>query len=294
MIIDCGSLGSQTRGPTDFTKAQAVVAIDTILTNHTADPNLVISHGDEDHFGYLDSVLDHHQFGQIWQGGLVGDYPAPFLSLLTDQESNGATLHQNLAAGFHNDQFELDTKLSCGLASTYVLTANSGNSKNGRSLILSIDYGDFSAIFTGDAEAPTESSAIDNYHGAVKATVLSGSHHGADTHGSNGSSKGVSQANKSGWPAATSPEVMIYSHGRQFGHPRCAITSNYHETLAIVPSHQMHCGNSNTDNTPTPFPTDRAEYSTEVSGTIAVTTDGSTPLQVNCQGAGGCDAEIVF
>ena len=288
MIIDCGSLGGTSRGPEDLDEAEAAAAVQAILANHTADPNLVVSHADQDHFSYLDSVLSGVQLDHIWLGDHASEYPTAVTNLFTSQQSGGATLHQDLAAHFHNNQFELGDKLSCGDASTFVLTVNSGSSKNGRSLALSIDYDEFAAIFTGDAEGSTEQRASQNYGGALKAAVLSGSHHGASTNGSNGQGAGNE------WETAVSPEVMIYSSGRRFGHPRCSITDNFHGTLAAVPSHPMDCGANNDDNTPSPFNTTRAEYATDINGPIVVTTDGASPLSIHCSRTPSCSAEIPF
>ena len=183
----------------------------------------------------------------------------------------------------------MDDRLSCGTASVFILTVNSGDSKNGRSLVMSIDYGDFAAIFTGDAEGTTEEQAVNNYGGALKTAVLSGSHHGSHTNGSNG------ERSTSGWVAATAPEVMVYSHGQVFGHPRCSITDNYHAGLATVSAHSMHCGRNNGDNTPRNFSTQRAEYSTEVSQAITITTDGTSPMDLHCgSGETGCSTQIPF
>ncbi len=271
MIIDCGSFGASTRGPTDMDEATAATAVKGILGNHSVQPNLVLSHGDKDHYGYLDSILDTVQVAHVWQGGAPNDYPSWFRQLLTTQEQGGATLHQSLERHFHNDEQPMGAELSCGDASVYILTVNSGSTPNGNSLMLSIEYGEFAAVFTGDAEASSERRAIQNFGGALKTTVLSGSHHGADTHGSNGSSKQAG-GDPSEWPEYTWPEVVVYSHGRKYGHPRCTITPNYHTSLATVPVHPWHCGDHNFDNNPAPQQTTRAEYSTEVSGTITVTT----------------------
>jgi competence protein ComEC len=292
MIIDCGAIGG--RGPDDLDGDATVAAVNAILSNHSSSPNLVLSHADEDHYAYVDELLDQVQMSHIWLGGEPGEYPSTLRTLLDAQDANGATVHEGFDPNFHNDQAEMGDELSCGVASTFILTVNSGNSKNANSLVLSIQHGDFSAIFTGDAEASTERAAIDNYDGAVKATVLTGSHHGADTEGSNGSSKDVSVNNRSRWPAATVPEVVIYSHGRKFGHPRCTITENYRSSLETVPDHPMHCGNSTGDNVPAPLSTPDAEYSTETNGTITVTTDGTSPLSIRCGGVVGCAAEIEF
>ncbi len=87
---------------------------------------------------------------------------------------------------------------------------------------------------------------------------------------------------------------MIYSHGMKYGHPRCTITDNYYPSIATVATHSTHCGDNNDDNAPAPHQTNRAEYSTEVSGRITVTTDGTSPLSIHCGGAVGCSAEIAF
>lgn len=294
MIIDCGSFGPSTRGPGDLDEAAAATKVKAILADHSVDPNVVISHGDKDHIDYLGSILDTVQAGHIWTGGAIDDYTLAFNALMTNQQDDGAHPHRTLAADFHNEQAALGEHLNCGLASAYILTVNSGASKNGNSLVLSIDYDEFSAIFTGDAEGVTESQAIVNYDAAVKATVLSGSHHGADTMGSNGSTRNISADAASHWPENVLPTVAVYSHGLKFGHPRCAIVRNYHPSLARVPNHPFHCGDHNDDNTPAPRQTTFAEYSTEASGAVTVTTDGSSPLSVHCGGPVGCATKIEF
>ncbi len=87
---------------------------------------------------------------------------------------------------------------------------------------------------------------------------------------------------------------MVYSSGHRFGHPRCSITANFHATLATVPSHPMDCGLNNNDNTASPFNTTRAEYATEVNGTIVVTTDGTSPLSIHCSRTPSCNGEVAF
>ena len=91
-----------------------------------------------------------------------------------------------------------------------------------------------------------------------------------------------------------SPEVMIYSSGTRHGHPNCTITDNFHSTLATVPSHPMDCDQNTNDPSPDPFNTTRAEYATEMNGTIVVTTDGTSPLSLHCSRTPSCSAEIAF
>jgi beta-lactamase superfamily II metal-dependent hydrolase len=293
MIVDCGSLGAGSRGPGDMDEPTAAAEVKAILAGKP-DPNVVISHADKDHIDYMDSILDTVQAAHIWTGGADVDYTAAFNTLITTQIDGGAHPHRELDNDFHNDQFEIDEHLSCGDASVFMLTVNSGDDPNGNSLVVSIDYNEFSAILAGDAEGVTEKQAIANYDGAVKATALAGSHHGADTQGSNGSTRNVPQGEESGWHENVFPEVVVYSHGLRFGHPRCLITRNYHPSLARVPNHPFHCGENNNDNTPAPRQTTYAEYSTEISGKITITTNGMSPLSVHCGGAVGCATRIEF
>ena len=285
MIIDCGSLGGS-RGPNDMDRDDARTYIQRILGGHAAAPNVVLSHGDTDHYGWISEVLRDTQATNIWMGGESNEYDeSGFPTWLNGQIQGGATVFDNddLPEHFHNNAFAIDdSQLDCGDALPYVLTVNTGSSKNAHSLVLSIDYGEFSAILSGDAEGVTERRAIRNFDNAVKATVLSGSHHGAATQSSNSVT----------WAENTAPVVVIYSSGRRFGHPRCGATERYDSTLAVVPSHPFHCGNSNDFDERTERNTTRAEYVTEVNGTIVVTTDGGSPLMLNCESAVGCSTRI--
>jgi beta-lactamase superfamily II metal-dependent hydrolase len=287
MIIDCGSFSAASRGPDDLDEDEAAARVHAILGNHTVQPNLMLSHADSDHYNYLDTILQGVQLDHVWLGDDSSEYPQAISDILETQEDGGATVHQDLPPDFHNNQFELEGGL-CGDASVFILTVNSGSTKNGRSLVLSIDYGEFAAIFTGDAEGTTERQASQNYGDAIKATVLSGSHHGASTHDSNGEGEG------NDWETDVSPEIMVYSSGHNYGHPRCSVTDNYHSTLATVPSHPMDCGEDNDDNTASPFNTTRAEYATEVNGTIVITTDGNSPLSIYCSRTASCNTVIAF
>jgi hypothetical protein len=135
----------------------------------------------------------------------VGGDPAEYASdgfpqWLADQRKGGAEIHNRFPKHWHNDG-EAVEELACGEASSFVLTVNTGTAKNAQSLVLMIEYEDFSVTFSGDAEGSTEAQAIANFDGNVKTTVLTASHHGANTNGSNGTD----------WISATSPpEVVVY------------------------------------------------------------------------------------
>ena len=166
---------------------QTATAVQAILANHPGvRPNLVLSHGDTDHYNLIPTVLGGIQVNEIWQGGDKDDYSeAEFPAWIAGQVEGDADVHIGFDAHFHNEGEAL-AELPCGGASTFILTVNTGSTKDSQSLILLVEHAEFTAIYTGDAEGTTERRALANFASAVKATLLTGSHHGADTNGSNG------------------------------------------------------------------------------------------------------------
>lgn len=279
MIIDCGSLGGT---PADLDSDGARNYLQNILGKHQASPNLVLSHADRDHYGLIAHVLSGTQTQNIWQGGDPDNYTADGFPVWRDnQEAGGARVKGELDENFHGDGNPIsDSELDCGEASVFILTVNSGDSKNGDSLVVEIHYDDFGATFTGDAEGDTEGAAIENFDGNVKTTVLSGSHHGARTH----------RSNSVQWANATFPEVVIFSAGRKFGHPQCTAVNRFQGSLATTPLHPTQCGISS--HYQPVISSHLAMYMTEINGTIVVTSNGSSPLSLFCDGSDGCDVNI--
>lgn len=69
---------------------------------------------------------------------------------------------------------------SLGSATVKILGVNGSSDTNGTSIVLRIDYGETSFLFTGDAERSAE-QAILNANVNLAATVLKVGHHGSDT-----------------------------------------------------------------------------------------------------------------
>lgn len=278
MIVDCGSLGG-TQADLDADEAKAY--IDGIIGNAPS-VNLVISHADSDHYGFIPNVLADVTPTHIWQGGDPDLYTKNEFPAWIAAREDTSTLHRNFPPNWHNDGEPLGADLSCGDASTFALTVNTGDSSNSKSLVLLIEYKDFTVIFTGDAEGTTEAQAIANFPDGVRATVLTGCHHGASTH----------QSNSATWAAATLPVVTVFSAGRKFFHPRCAAVRRFDDSTANAREHPSQCGNSGAYEAVRR--TDRAEYMTEVVGAVIVTTNGKSPLLVHCTRDAECHSEIDF
>lgn len=282
MVVDCGSTD---RSETDFTSDELRAHVHEILDGRRT--NLVLSHGDADHFNQIESVLQGIPLGDVWQGGESDEYTDDLQTFLEQNVSDPDDLHQDLNEDFDNDEFALDDdELDCGDASVFILTVNTGVKTNAQSLVMLIEHHDFAVTFTGDAFGKTEKKAWENHGGRVKTTVLSGSHHGASTRGSNGTG-----ATSSEWPEKTAPEVLVYSTGNKYRHPRCVATRQYHPYVAEVPAHPMRCGRKKSYKWET---TRRAEYNTKVNGTIVVTSNGFLPLTLWCSQGMGCNATIDF
>ncbi len=282
MIIDCGSIG---RSSDDLTKDEAGDYIAEVLDLHATQPNVVISHPHKDHYAWIADVLNDVQTQNIWLGGdksgyTIGDFP----DWLRKQKENGAQVFDDdeIGSDFHNDGSPMaDSELSCGDALVYTLTVNTGSNPNSKSHILELRYQNFGATFTGDAEGKTEDKAVENFTGNVKTTVLSASHHGASTHKSNGKK----------WIEATDPEVVIFSSGPKFWHPRCDVVKRYEDSdLADAPAHPTRCGENKE------FRLQQrsrdAKYVTAVNGLTVVTSGGDSPFSLHCDGSDGCEADI--
>jgi len=279
MVVDCGSVGSFSF---DLDGTKAATYIKSVLAGHGTSPNVVISHPHTDHYDLIPEVLSGIQTQNIWLGGNESGYSqAGFPEWRSAQDVGNAELHVDHPEDFHNNEEPMDPDvLGCGLADVFTLTVNTGDGPNPNSHVMEIRYQDFGATFTGDAEAITEDQADANYDGNVKTTVLSASHHGASSHGSNGSD----------WIDSTQPEVVIFSTGPRFGHPRCNVVDRYEENLSAAPPHRTHCGDNSG------FKRENAsrlaKYVTATNGLIVITSDGRAPVDLFCDGQTNCNAEI--
>ena len=282
IIVDCGRLG-RGHGKHAISEQELKARIRETLGDRS--PEVVLSHSDLDHVSLITDVLSEVQVSAIWQGDDPEDYPSDAKDWVSRQQEHGAAIHRRIAMNWHNDGQPIVNGLDCGTASSYVITVNSGEPSdnpgeddNANSLVLMLKYNRFSVIFTGDATGATERAAIANYGDDLRATVLTASHHGASSEGSNGAA----------WASKTRPAVAIYSAGTLYGHPTCTARETLVDTLARTPEHNAICGKSR--NTYDEFITTRAEYMTRVNGAITITTDGESPLRLDCEIGPGCTA----
>jgi hypothetical protein len=146
--------------------------------------------------------------------------------------------------------------------------------------MLLIEYGEFTAILAGDAEGVTEAQAVTNFANDLKASVLAAAHHGSNSN----------QSNSADWITAVSPDVVVFSAGKLFGHPRCTALNRFNAVRDAF-EHDIRCGVSNDTFEPV-MRTRKAQYLTDINGTIVITSKGQSPLRVHCTRTAECEATI--
>ena len=92
--------------------------------------NVVLSHGDVDHYSYIAHVLGNAPVTSIWQGGEPHTYTDDgFPAWVQQQAMQSVPIRNGFPARWHNGRDPVPD-LSCGDAYTFVLTVNTGTAKN--------------------------------------------------------------------------------------------------------------------------------------------------------------------
>ncbi len=149
------------------------------------DSNLVYSVLERNKVNHLDIVVGTHAHEDH-----VGGLPGAFQYTTTDLTLSPVTKYDT--ATFKNFAKYAQEKgngltvprvgdtYNLGSATVTILGVNSTDDTNNTSIVLKVQYGETSFLFTGDAEQPAEKVILDS--GAdVSATVLKVGHHGSDT-----------------------------------------------------------------------------------------------------------------
>lgn len=174
---------------------------------------MVATHAHEDHIGGLSGALNYAKVDTALCP--VTEYSSKvFQNMVKYLEEQG----KSITVPRPGDRFDL------GSARVEILgPVQEYDDTNNTSIVLRIDYGETSFLFTGDMETGAEEDLLDS--GAdVSATVLKAGHHGSDT------STGYR------FLRAVMPEYAVISVGKgnKYGHPSSDVLSRFRDAGAQV------------------------------------------------------------
>lgn len=199
--------------------------------------NVIITHPHADHMGGMKAVFDNIKVDNIYDDG-VPTNTNTYKTYLKNIKTKNIPFHIPKAgetiALFDGVDFHVAGPVS-------EITDQKGRPDlNNNSIVGKLTYGDFSMLFTGDAEKEEESAILKSGFG-LKSDVLKVGHHGSRT-----------GTTPSFLKAVTPKEAFIScGQGNDYGHP-------HKETMTKLENAGIHI-----------FRTDR-------DGTVTLTTDGST------------------
>ena len=166
---------------------------------------VIISHPHSDHLGGLPGILNMIKIGTVVTNGQTYDSDLYRLSVRTIK-SAGVNL---LEVG---DSVKLPTRRDCIRA--YILGSNlSDSGANDASIILKLEYGNVSFLFTGDVEKNSEMFLARKYNSLLSSDVVKVPHHGSKTSSSRTFVQHIQEV-------GSSPFAVISSGANnRFGHP---------------------------------------------------------------------------
>ena len=228
LLVDAGSseIPGDAKAEKESFKTKQLASIASAIkskgktTNKTkwkVDLNVIISHGDGDHYNWVTQLFDSLSSTlrvRFLLGGKKGDYNDDLQALVKRHEKKDTPSYVNEYAG---DLSKIPLFV-CYQATCIILAAESTADKNRNSIVVKVTENDGekkSVILAGDATGQTTRKILENYAanlGVLKTTILQASHHGADS----------DDSNSADWFEAISPSYVVISAGtrRDYMHPK--------------------------------------------------------------------------
>ena len=319
-LVDCGSKTPNVRYSLSPESVKAY--LDRYLDQAT-EYSVYISHADVDHYNYLRPYVNRRGGNRpirVVYGGTANQYRCTRNQSFFPQNASGPPSSPALLEA--RDCFDDEGGLSesgadwcptaseatlpsfaCGTAKIVLLTAprrawqGDAAGTNSRSLVLSVEHGDFRALFPGDAWGVTEEAASRNsgrWHDVMRGRtfdLMASAHHGTSQHESNTRLPGMVNGRLPQRSNGRNPVVVFSSGARgsahqgqprmKYGHPRTEVVERFDPDWSpsgAAPSRAkghplVSCGNVQGD-TCVEGRTTKQVYSTAMQGTIVITSRG--------------------
>lgn len=187
------------------------------LSNVETIDKLILTHPHADHIANAPYLINSGFVGAVYDNGRASSsqYYRAYVKACRENNIPRYTLTEG-------DAFFLDDG-----AYLEILSANRFDKyENDNCVVAKLVYGNFSMLFTGDAEISVEDSLFQNSNN-LSATILKAAHHGSKT------------SNSLDFVQAVSPQYVFISAklNNKFGHPHAAAIDNF--LLAGVPKQNI-------------------------------------------------------
>lgn len=201
---------------------------------------LIITHPHADHIGGAYALFKNFQVKEVYDNG-DDTTTQTYRTYLKNIKQQSIPRHQ-LKAG---DEVDFGSGVTFKVFSPTEQMVKTEKDLNNNSIVGQLRYGEFTMLFTGDAEKEAEAAILKQYGSEVKSLVLKSPHHGSRTSSSDAFLKAVG-----------AKDVLIsLGAGNDYGHP-------HKETLARYKKYDMNV------------------YRTDLNGTITVTANGTADYTI--------------
>lgn len=139
---------------------------------------VIVTHHHGDHMGNIKWLAGKYNVSNIYDNAMPNT-----------KNQTSVWLNQELRAGhYHNRVLKAGDKIDFGkgyylevLSPGAFIAAKDLKNLNNTSVVMKLHYGEFTMLFTGDAEAPVEDELQKRYGANLKSDVLKVGHHGSKT-----------------------------------------------------------------------------------------------------------------
>ena len=208
VLIDTGDLDERDKLRAELDKA-GVKKIDAVI----------LTHRHADHIGGMEMLIDTYPIGMVYDNGMPSTSRV-YIGYMKQLKAKGIA-RKGLCTG---DRVDLGGGAVFEVLAPSASLGQQGSVKgykhdpNNESVVGRLVFGDFSMMFTGDAEKKEEQDVLAGGQGEVQSTVLKAGHHGSKT------------SSSADFLRAVRPAAVLISCGvnNDYGHPHKETMKKYH------------------------------------------------------------------